>query len=212
MNRSRLIRLLIAGLVGLLLAAVVAWWSIQQDRRAAGPAGASTEAGTVLGGVSIGGPFSLVDHTGKPVTDKDYAGKYKLVFFGFTFCPDICPTELQVLAQAMDALGDDAARVQPLFISIDPQRDTPAQLAEYVAMFHPSITGLTGTPEQVAAVAKAYRVYYAKAPGGNGDDYLMDHSTFTYLMGPDGQFLKVLPRGTSPDEIVQSIRSYLARG
>lgn len=165
------------------------------------------------GGVQIGGPFRLTDHNGKAVTEKDYAGKYLLVFFGYTFCPDVCPTAMQTVTEAMDILGDDGQKVQPLFISIDPERDTPAVLKEFVSNFHPSIIGLTGTPEQIAAVAKAYRVYYARAKPENGsnDDeyYLMNHSAVLYLIGPDGKLTAHFAHTDSPEKIAAKIREVI---
>ena len=161
------------------------------------------------GGTSLGGPFTLRDHTGRTVTDADYRGSFMLVFFGFTFCPDVCPTELQTIAAAMDLLGPQSTRVRPLFISVDPGRDTPEKLAEYVALFHPSITGLTGTPEQVAAVARAYRVYYARSTPPGASEYLMDHSAFTYLMGPDGGLRAIFRPGASAEEIAGAVRANL---
>ena len=166
--------------------------------------------GAGSGGVQIGGPFSLTDHNGKAVTEKDYAGKYLLVFFGYTFCPDVCPTAMQTVTETMDILDEDGRKVQPLFISIDPERDTPAVLKEFVANFHPSIIGLTGTPEQIAAVAKAYRVYYARAKtedGGDDDEYyLMNHSAVLYLIGPDGKFIAHFAHTDSPEKIAAKIR------
>lgn len=206
MTTSRLLRLAVGALVGLTIAALVAFWTIRQDQRSAGgvPAGAIATPG-----VTIGGDFRLVDETGRDVGSADYDGKYRLMFFGFTFCPDICPTELQVIARALDALGPDAEAVEPLFVSVDPERDRPPQLAEYTDLFHPAIVGLTGTPEQVAATARSFRVYYAKVPGSDGRNYTMDHSTYTYLMGPDGKFLTVFPRGTQPGEIADAIRQFM---
>ncbi len=165
------------------------------------------------GGVQIGGPFSLTDHNGKAVTEKDYAGKYLLVFFGYTFCPDVCPTAMQTISEAMDLLGEDGRKVQPLFISIDPERDTPAVLKEFVSNFHPSIIGLTGTPEQIAAVAKAYRVYYARArtEGEEEDDqyYLMNHSAVVYLIDPDGKFIAHFAHTDPPEQIAAKIRKVI---
>ena len=207
MKRDRLLRIALACLFGLVIAAILAWTTIRHDERRA------TANATGTGQAAVGGPFSLVDHTGQPVTDQDYAGRYKLVFFGFTFCPDICPTELQTIAQAMDQLGpEEQAQVQPLFITIDPERDRPAVLAEYAGLFHPRIVGLTGTPEQVAAVAKAYRVYYARSEdAGEGPEYMMDHSTFVYLMGPDGRFITLFRNGVTADELVTALRAELAK-
>lgn len=145
-----------------------------------------TGTGTAL----VGGPFTLTDHNGKTVTDASYRGNYLLVFFGFTFCPDVCPTELQVMAQALDDLGGEADSIVPLFVTVDPERDTPEVLKAYVENFGPRFVGLTGTPDQIAAVAKAYRVYYAKAGKTDAGGYTMDHSAIIYLMGRDGRFLK----------------------
>jgi protein SCO1/2 len=120
-----------------------------------------------IGTALVGGPFSLTDHTGRKVTDKDFLGKYMLVFFGYTYCPDLCPTELQVMSAALDKLGAKADDIQPIFITFDPQRDTPEVLKLYISNFHPRLVGLTGTPEEIAA-AKAYRVYYSKLENSSG--------------------------------------------
>lgn len=142
------------------------------------------------GGPTVGGPFTLVSDTGRTVTDRDFRGKYMLVYFGYTYCPDVCPTTLNSVAQAMDKLGAKAKDVQPIFITVDPERDKPAVVKQYVSAFSPSLIGLTGSPEQIAAVAKEYRVYYAKHVTGPGpNDYSMDHSSIIYLMGPDGKFI-----------------------
>ncbi|HYD32353.1 MAG TPA: SCO family protein [Azospirillaceae bacterium] len=199
MNR-RFARMALAALIGLAIAAVVAWNQLSHL-----PPG-----GTITTTANIGGPYSLVDHTGKPVTGDTYAGKLQLVYFGYTFCPDVCPTELSTMAQALDRLGADADKIQPLFITIDPQRDTVTQLAAYTPLFHPQMIGLTGSPEQVAAAARAFRVYYAKAKTDESGHYAMDHSSFVYLMGPDGHFLTVFPHGTDPDKMAAEIRARLA--
>ena len=158
----------------------------------------------------VGGPFSLVDQDGRRVTEKDFLGKYMLVFFGYTYCPDICPTELQVMSAALDQLGLEADRIQPIFVSIDPARDTPEVLKAYVANFGPRLIGLTGSPEEVAAIAKAYRAYYAKAGNGStGTDYLMDHSSIIYLMGPDGRFVKHMPYTTDAAKLATELKETL---
>ena len=195
---------LLALAVGVAVLAGAAVYFMQDGRS---PAPRVTETGKAL----IGGPFELVDSSGKTVTDKDFRGKYLLVFFGYTNCPDVCPTTLNDVALAMDALGDLADKVQPLFISVDPERDTPESMGGYVAQFHPSIIGLTGSPAQIAAAAKAYRVYYKKSvpedeAGKKDPFYLMDHSAFTYLMSPDGSFLKHFSYGTKPDAMAEAIR------
>jgi protein SCO1/2 len=158
----------------------------------------------------VGGPFSLIDQDGRRVTEKDFLGKYILVFFGYTYCPDICPTELQVMSAALDQMGPEAGRIQPIFVSIDPARDTPEVLKAYVANFGPRLIGLTGSPEEVAAIAKAYRVYYAKAGNGStATDYLMDHSSIIYLMGPDGRFVKHMPYTTDAAKLATELKETL---
>jgi protein SCO1/2 len=160
--------------------------------------------------IGIGGPFTLRDGTGKPVTDKDFRGKYMLVYFGYTFCPDVCPTTLSAVADAMDKLGPAASRIQPLFITVDPKRDTPAVVNQYAAAFGPSIEGLTGTPEEIATVAKEYRVYYAEHRTGPGpNDYSMDHSSVLYLMSPDGGFIAPVRADQSGDEIAASLKKLM---
>jgi protein SCO1/2 len=158
----------------------------------------------------VGGPFSLIDQDGRRVTEKDFLGKYILVFFGYTYCPDICPTELQVISAALDQMGPEAGRIQPIFVSIDPARDTPEVLKAYVANFGPRLIGLTGSPEEVAAIAKAYRAYYAKAGNGStATDYLMDHSSIIYLMGPDGRFVKHMPYTTDAAKLATELKETL---
>lgn len=158
----------------------------------------------------IGGPFELVGKDGKTVTDKDFRGRYMLVFFGFTHCPDICPAELQVMSAALDELGDKADKVVPIFITVDPERDTPELVTAYVENFGPNFVGLTGSPEAIANAAKAYRVTYQKfQEEGAGDNYSVDHSALLYLMGPDGKFVTHFPYGTSPEKMADTLRRYL---
>jgi len=160
--------------------------------------------------IEVGGPFTLVGHDGTTVTEKTFQGEYLLVFFGYTFCPDVCPTTLAKVSRTLDLLGGDAKRIRPLFVTIDPARDTPQALADYVGNFHPRILGLTGTQEQIAAAAKAYRVYYAKAPGETDDtNYFMDHSALVYLMAPDGRYITAFSHQTPPEEMAQAIRRRL---
>lgn len=162
------------------------------------------------GVAQIGGPFSLVDHTGKPVTDKDFRGKMMLVFFGFTHCPDVCPSELQVMAAALDELGDKADKVTPVFISVDPQRDTPEAMGDYVSIFGPRFVGLTGTPEEIAKAAKAYRAYYAKVEDEkSADGYTMDHSAIVYLMNERGEYVAHFAYGTDADTMAAGIAKHL---
>ena len=155
----------------------------------------------------VGGPFSLTDQDGRRVSEKDFLGRHMLVFFGFTYCPDICPTELQVMMAALDAMGPQGEEIQPVFVSIDPERDTPEVLKSYVENFGARLIGLTGTPEEIAAAAKAYRVYYAKAGDQSSpDSYLMDHSSIIYLMGPDGRFVKHFPYTTDVAKLTAELK------
>ncbi len=158
----------------------------------------------------IGGPFSLVDTSGKRVTDRDFRGKLMLVFFGYTHCPDVCPTELQTMAEVMEKLGPDADKVAPIFISVDPKRDTPGVLASYVKNFSPRITGLTGDQSEVASAAKAYRVYFRKAGDGTNGDYAVDHSAFVYLMDGEGNYITHFSFNTAPDAMTSAIRKRIA--
>lgn len=165
---------------------------------------------TIPAGIDIGGPFRLTDHSGGTVTDAALQGRLSLLYFGYTFCPDFCPTDLQKIATVLDGLGDTAARVQPFFVTIDPARDTAARLADHVALFHPRITGLTGSAEQVDRAAKAYKAYYRKAEIEGSSDYLMDHSLYTYVMGPDGRLLALFGNQATVDDLVAALRHYIA--
>jgi protein SCO1/2 len=163
-------------------------------------------SGSQPAGLTVGGPFALVDGDGRPVTDKTWQGKYMLVYFGYTYCPDVCPTTLTAVADALDKLGAKADRIQPLFITVDPKRDNPAVVKQYAAAFGPRFVGLTGTAEQIAAAAKAYRVYYAEHRTGPGpDDYSMDHSSVLYLMGLDGKFIAPLRADQSGTEMAAAL-------
>jgi protein SCO1/2 len=167
--------------------------------------------GFSTGKALVGGPFVLTDQNGRKVTDKDFLGNYMLVFFGYTYCPDVCPTELQVMSAALESMGSKADRIQPIFITIDPARDTPEVMKQYVGNFHPRLTGLTGSAEEVAAVAKAYRVYYGRVEGKSGStDYLMDHSSIVYLMDPTGTFLKHFSYTTDAAELAKAIEAAIA--
>ncbi len=150
-----------------------------------------------LQGATIGGPFSLTDGDGRRVTDRDFAGKYRLMYFGYTFCPDVCPVDLNALMLGLKAFERSdparAARVQPIFITVDPERDTPAVVKAYAAHFSPRLIGLTGTPAEIAAVAREYLISYARQPGATRGSYLVAHARLAYLMGPDGKPIALLP-------------------
>ncbi|MEQ1718689.1 MAG: SCO family protein [Hyphomicrobium sp.] len=194
--RSRLPALAIGGLIaGALLA--LAYVSLSPHRMP--PGDTSVQTGKAL----VGGPFTLTDQTGKRVTEKDFLGKYMLVFFGFTHCPDICPSALQVMSAALEKLGDKARDITPVFVSLDAERDTPEKLADYIQSFDKRFVGLTGSKEEVAAVAKVYRVYYQIVPDDKvAGDYTIDHAAIIYLMGKDGQFVTHIPHTNSVEQVV----------
>lgn len=158
----------------------------------------------------VGGPFALTDHNGTLRADADFRGTVLIVYFGFTYCPDICPTDLQNIGLAIDALGPLSGKVQPLFITLDPARDTAAHLKDYVPLFHPRLIGLTGDAAAIRNAADAYKVYYARAPNLRGDDYTIDHTAFIYLVGADGNYLGFLPPNSDAGRIAAAVRPYLA--
>src|SRR5690349_21422798 len=168
-----------------------------------------------MGGVSkvaqpaaIGGPFQLTDQNGKTVTDKDLKGKPTLIFFGYTHCPDVCPTSLFEISEVMRALGKDASRVNAVFMSVDPERDTPAIMKDYLSSFDPHLEGLSGDPAEVEKVIKSYRVYAKKIPGKDGD-YTMDHTALIYLMDRDGKFVSPFNLNRKPEEAAADLKHYL---
>lgn len=161
-----------------------------------------------MAGVPIGGPFTLVNHEGEMVTEQDYADKHKLIYFGFTYCPAICPTELQKISEAYAQLSEDLQdQLYLLFISVDPERDTVPVMAEYVSLFHPDLIGLTGSVEQVEAVKQQYRVYAAKFQDDSMSDYTVDHSSFIYLMSPDNTLRSIYKIETPVEEMVADLQA-----
>ena len=163
----------------------------------------------IVGEALVGGPFALTDAEGRRRTDAEFRGKHMLVFFGFTHCPDFCPTALHTISQALEKLGAKADKLAPIFITVDPERDTPAQLGNYAQNFDKRIVMLTGTAEEIAAAARAYRVYYAKRPLERAGDYTMDHSVYIYLMGPDGKFITHFRHAVSPADLAEALRKRL---
>lgn len=166
----------------------------------------------VSGEADIGGPFTLVDHTGRTVTEADFLGRPMLIYFGYTYCPDVCPFSLQIMDGALRQMDpEDAARIQPILISIDPERDTVDSMAAYVASpaFPDGLVGLTGSTEQVAAVLSEYRVVAQRAEDDQSNDYLMDHSSFLYLMDSQGKFADVFPHGTSTGDLAARLQDFL---
>jgi protein SCO1/2 len=182
-----------AGVLAAGLAGMAGWMAL---RREDGP-------------IPIGGPFRLRAADGREVTDADFRGRWMLVYFGYTRCPDACPTALQDMANALDTLSaDEKRKVAILFITVDPERDTSAVMQDYVTAFNAPITGLSGTPEQIAAVAKEYRVYYAKHPKAGGE-YDMDHSSIIYVMDPRGRFVANFTHESASDDIAAKLRTLI---
>ncbi|OUZ99123.1 Copper chaperone SCO1/SenC [Macleaya cordata] len=168
-------------------------------------ASTAVKQGPSVGTPLIGGPFNLINHDGKPVTNKDFLGKWNLIYFGFTHCPDICPDELQKLAAAIDKIKEKAGiEIVPIFISVDPERDTVEQVHDYVKEFHPNLIGLTGSVDEIRKVARAYRVYYMKTEE-EGSDYLVDHSIIMYLMSPNMEFVKYFGKNEDVDSLTNGI-------
>ena len=196
-SRKTLLLALVLGLAAGVMSAVFLY---------AVPPSETAPTAQATGKALIGGPFSLVDGTGKRVTEKDFAGKPMLVYFGFTHCPDVCPSGLQVIAAALDRLGDKANDLNVLFITVDPERDTPETIGKYVASFHKRIIGLSGSPEEVAAVTKAYRVYAKKVPDETTPgEYNVDHSSFMYLMDRDGTYARHFPHSVDAAELADAL-------
>lgn len=165
---------------------------------------------TTVGQALVGGPFALTDQTGRRVTEADFRGKYMLVMFGFTYCPDICPSGLQVISAALEELGPKADKIVPVFISVDHERDTPEQLKMYLESFHARMVGLTGTADEIAAAAKAYRVYYKKVTDEKSTaGFTYDHSALIYLMGPDGKYVTHFSHTAGPDTIAERLAKIL---
>lgn len=179
---------------------------------ACGQPAATARQEAPLAGASIGGPFSLTDQNGATVTDRQFAGKYRLMYFGYTYCPDVCPIDLQKLMAGYRVLEQRdaalAARIQPIFISIDPERDTPAVMKAYAAAFHPKLVGLTGTPEQIADVARRFAIVYGKAEGGGTTDYLMNHSNQAYLFDTAGKPIALIAQDGTPDQIAEELQRW----
>lgn len=197
--------------IGALACALLAFALVKGVRLMQGQPAASSGVIIETAGADIGGPFTLVGAEGKPVNDADFRGRHMLIYFGYSFCPDVCPTELQAMGRALDQLGSKAAQVTPVFISVDPARDTPAQLKEYVGAFHPRMVGLTGPKAAIDKVVKSYRAYYRIGPPSKpgAQDYLVDHTSFIYLIGPDGKLTALFRGGVGADALARGLAQFL---
>jgi protein SCO1/2 len=202
MNRTTMIGLVLAGVLAGAGLGVLAFRA---------PSSTTEFQTQVTGKATVGGPFSLVDQTGKHVTDKDFRGRYMLVFFGYTNCPDICPAGLQVMSAALDKLGRRGDDIVPILITLDPERDTPQKLASYIKSFSPRLMALTGTDSDIAATAKAYRVFFQKVPDQQDPShYSIDHSGLFYLMGKDGALVAPIPHTTDVEQFALAIDKALS--
>ena len=187
LDERKALRLLLLVFAGFLVAIGGGFWLLQN-----------------MAPAPIGGPFRLTAGDGRVVTDRDFRGNYLLIYFGYTYCPDVCPTTLQSVAVALDRLGPKSAKIQPLFVTVDPARDTPALLAQYPAAFSPRLLGLSGTPDEIAAIEREYRIYAAIHRGGS-TGYTVDHSSALFLMGPDGRFVASLPADMAGPDLATAI-------
>ena len=208
--KNRIVRIFVLAVVALAIGAGTAWYQNEfQQGRVTQQGVSSSEKPLPVAGLEIGGPFSLTDHTGKAVTEKEYAGKYQLTYFGFTYCPAICPTELQKVSRVIKALEKNkpelAEKVQPLFITVDPMRDTVEVMKDYVSLFHPKLVGLTGTQPQIDFVTKAYRIFARKVDDPEQNDYTVDHSSYLYLMGPDNKLLGIYRMDDDADYVYDDV-------
>ena len=205
MTLSKNIMILLAALA--VVFAIALWNLIPESRR--GDTITAAQNTKAL----IGGPFSLIDHHGKKVSNEDYRGKYMLIYFGYTFCPDVCPMELQIMATALDQIPEKTlAEITPLFITLDPERDTVEVMAQYAPAFHPKLIGLTGSMQQIKAVKKAYRVYGAKeklAEDADPDSYLVSHTSYIYLMDRNGEYVTHFKSRTDPDEMAKRLEDII---
>ena len=207
---ARLIRMFVACVVAAVGSAAIVWW---MNRPA-------ENDGSLIGGfssASVGGPFELTDHTGSDVTDADFLGRPMLMYFGFTYCPDVCPTELSRVASVATELsldgGNGRSAITPVFVTIDPERDDPPAIAQYVGLFHPDMVGLTGTPEQIAAIARTYRVYYQRVSlPDSADDYTMDHSSYLYAIDARGEVADVFTPDDDIDHMVDVMQRLVEVG
>lgn len=209
--KTRLKRTLTLSAIALAIGAAIGFAQIGNSRNAVVVNKGSTPEAAVAG-VQVGGPFTLTDQNGNIVTEKSYGGQYRLVYFGFTMCPVICPAGLQKLSKAMELLGANAAAIQPIFITVDPERDTPDAMRQYVQQFHPRLVGLTGTKADIESVEKSYRVFSSKVEDENLSDYTMDHSAFTYLMSPDNQLLSLYRDSDTAETMAEDIKNKIEFG
>lgn len=202
MTKARLIRTILLVVSGLAIASLIAFYQIKNE--------GGLRQGT--GGVvakNFGGDFTLIDQDGKTVTQDDFKGKYRLIYFGFTYCPAICPTELQKITSVLNQLGDKGTQIQPIFVTVDPERDTPAVMKQYISLFHPRLVGLSGSQAQIDIAKKAYKIYANKVQDETMSDYTMDHSSFIYFIDPEDTLLRIFKIDDSADNMKKYIEQKL---
>lgn len=200
MTKQRFIRVLLTLVIGLAIAGLIAMYQIKSEENTS----------TYVAVENFGGPFTLKNHLGETVTHKDFEDQYRLIYFGFTYCPAICPTELQKISSALNQLGDKADQIQPIFISVDPERDTPEVMKNYIELFHPRLIGLTGTVKQVEQAKKSYKIYAAKVQDETMTEYTVDHSSLIYFMNPDNAMVRAFKIDDSAEDMARVIGKYIS--
>lgn len=201
--KNRFSRIALFSAFGLVLAAGLAWMQTSPQNPQ------TLNLIEPLSDAPFGGPFELVNGNGETVTDKDFDGRYRLMFFGFTYCPAVCPTELSRMTDVLNGLGEDADKIAPIFVSVDPERDTPEVVKDYVSNFHSNLIGLTGSRAQIDHILAGYKIYASKVEMEGMDGYMVDHSSFTYFIGPDGRLLALFKPQDTPEDIITSIQGWM---
>ena len=207
MLKTRLIRIAVLSSIALVVSAGIAYWQVSSELSERQQA--ATAAVSPYAAAGVGGPFEMVNHLGETVTDETYRGRFLLMYFGYTYCPDICPTELYEMVVALDLLEHPTPNIVPVFVSVDPERDSVELIADYVDLFHPDMVGLTGSQEQVEAMTEAYRVFYRRVESPGFADYLIDHSAQVFLVGPDGLMRDMFSPTMSPEGMAERLDGWL---
>jgi protein SCO1/2 len=206
--KKRLLKTFTIVFISLAAAAAIAAYQIQDEENGRLTSQSEKTQPNIVS-KNFGGDFTLVNQDGETVTQDDYVDRYRLIYFGFTYCPAICPTELQKMSQALTLLGDKGEEITPIFITVDPERDTVETMKQYVELFHPRLIGLTGTPEQIKTVKKAYKIYATKVKEEGMNDYTVDHSSFIYFLDPDNNLIRIFKTDDTADDMTNTIKQYM---
>ncbi|MEM8833130.1 MAG: SCO family protein [Pseudomonadota bacterium] len=209
MKKNQLIRLIVILVLGLGFAAAIAAYQIKSEQESGALTIVKKEEQPSIVSENFGGPFTLTTHTGARVTEKNYEGQWRMIYFGFTYCPAICPTELQKMTLVLNELGEKGETITPIFISVDPERDTVEVMKDYLSLFHPRFIGLTGTVQEIEKAKKGYKIYAAKVQDETMSDYTVDHSSFIYLMDPDNNLRRIFKIQDSAEDIIDFINRTL---